>query len=273
MNDSTLTQLKIIVERAVRPVRASTSRKRKTREELLAHVSGAFEGESAQLGDDRAALERTALRFGNPAEVTAQLQESVPASDGITRFWEGRPDASTLRAALRLAWMFEAFVLFICGAVLFVAAWESSWSRDELIAVVSRLDFVPQWSVGPLWLFVIAFVTHWMERSLRDPAGPPTGWPRIGLIKSFTSAWAVPVVRVALIAGSLCCFMLMCIAGAKWPTPAENWGHWTLLVAGVLLAGDMAATSVFCAWVLVQSADERRRYHEEWARLPIEPSS
>jgi hypothetical protein len=30
---------------------------------------GVFEEEFAQLGDDRAALERTALRFGNPAEV------------------------------------------------------------------------------------------------------------------------------------------------------------------------------------------------------------
>ena len=67
MNESTLTQLKIIVERAVRPVEASIARKRKMREELLAHVVGVFEEESARLGDDRAALERTALRFGNPA--------------------------------------------------------------------------------------------------------------------------------------------------------------------------------------------------------------
>ena len=43
MNESTLTQLKIVVERAVRPVRASFARKRKVREELLAHVSGVFE--------------------------------------------------------------------------------------------------------------------------------------------------------------------------------------------------------------------------------------
>ena len=100
MNESTLTQLKVIVERAVRPVRASTSRKRKMREELLAHVVGVFEEECARLGDDRAALERTALRFGNPAEVTAQLQESVPASDGLSRFWEGRLDESMLPCAL-----------------------------------------------------------------------------------------------------------------------------------------------------------------------------
>ena len=83
MNESTLTQLKIIVERAVRPVRASTPRKRRMREELLAHVSGVFAEESAKLGNDRAALERTALRFGSPAEVTSQLQESVPARDAI----------------------------------------------------------------------------------------------------------------------------------------------------------------------------------------------
>ena len=91
MNESTLTQLKIIVERAVRPVRASTSRKGKMREELLAHVVGVFEDEWAKLGDERATVERTALRFGNPDEVTCQLQESVPARDAVRRYWEGRP--------------------------------------------------------------------------------------------------------------------------------------------------------------------------------------
>src|SRR5471030_1647421 len=39
MNDSILTQLKILVERAVRPVRVSMAPKRKIREELLAHVA------------------------------------------------------------------------------------------------------------------------------------------------------------------------------------------------------------------------------------------
>ena len=77
MNESTMTGLKIIVERAVRPVRVSNSRRRKIREELLSHVVGVFEEERARVDDDQAALERTALRFGNPAEVTSQLQHSV----------------------------------------------------------------------------------------------------------------------------------------------------------------------------------------------------
>src|SRR5262249_24606631 len=116
MNESTLTQLKVIVERAVRPVRASTFRKRKMRAELLAHVSGAFEEEAANLGDDRTALERTALRFGNPAEVTGLLQASVSVSDGFRRFWEGRPGESPMRAAIRLAWV--TGTLAVCSFVV-----------------------------------------------------------------------------------------------------------------------------------------------------------
>ncbi len=53
------------------------------------------------MSDDRAALEQTALRFGNPAMVTNQLQESVPASDNLVRLLEGRPDGSILSGALR----------------------------------------------------------------------------------------------------------------------------------------------------------------------------
>src|ERR1700736_6369244 len=84
MSELILTQLKVLIERAVRPVRASTSRKRKMREELLAHVMEVFQEETAKLGDERAALRQTEQRFGTPAELTAQLQESVPASDTST---------------------------------------------------------------------------------------------------------------------------------------------------------------------------------------------
>ena len=67
MNESTLNQLKIIVERAVRPVRASTYLKRKMREELLSHVSGVFEEESAKIGEERTALERQHFGSGIPS--------------------------------------------------------------------------------------------------------------------------------------------------------------------------------------------------------------
>ena len=83
MNDSTLMQLKVVVERSVRPVRATLNRKRRMREELLAHVCDVFDQELARLGDAPAALARTQERFGQATELTEQLQASVPRSDWL----------------------------------------------------------------------------------------------------------------------------------------------------------------------------------------------
>jgi len=269
MNESALTQLKITVERAVRPVRASTSRKRKMREELLAHVSGVFEEELARLGDERAALERTTQRFGDPSEVTGQLQELVPAFDAITRFWEGRPDESTLRSGLRIAWVFQVFVLFVCAASLLAATLLSAWSGDDVMEVLGSLSFMPQMSIGPLYLVGIAFVAHWLENVLRDPAGPPAGWLNVGLATSFWAAWGNLLVRIALIVGTLSFALLMGVRVVNWSAEPEEWDRWTLIAASVLLAVDAAGTTVFAAWVIVQASDARRRYHEEWANLSI----
>jgi hypothetical protein len=271
MNESTLTQLKIIVERAVRPVRASNARKRKMREELLAHVSGVFDEEIALLGDDRAALERTALRFGSPAEVTVQLQNSVPAGDRIMRLLEGRPGESVLRGALRFAWMETGVIWLALGAAMIAAGWTSAWSREELIGIATSFGFLPMWLVGPLWLLAVALVAHALENSLHGPQ-PLKGWPRIGLVKLLTSAWAVPAVRIALIVGGLCLLAVACIGGPKWPTYAADWNHLPGLAA-LLLIGALAAFSVLCAWVLVQTVAEGRRRHEEWSCLPIDANS
>jgi ATP-dependent Clp protease ATP-binding subunit ClpC len=77
MNDATLKELKIVVERAVRPVRARLTRKRKMREELLGHLVSIFEEELQRSGDEQAALLEAKRRFGTPSELTSELQESV----------------------------------------------------------------------------------------------------------------------------------------------------------------------------------------------------
>jgi ATP-dependent Clp protease ATP-binding subunit ClpC len=174
MNESTLTQLKIIVERAIRPVRAGIARKRKMREELLAHVVGVFEEEAARLGDDRVALERTALRFGNPAEVTIQLQESVPTGD--------RSGASALWRAAQLAAAFGALGFVPLGIGL-------------LIHGPPRGS---EWLTVPLMMAFLAFcstlLTHGMRQSLLGPAGP--SWLRVGLVAA--AAW--PIISVTAFA-------------------------------------------------------------------------
>ncbi len=133
MNDVTLTQLKILVERAVRPVRASSGQKRKVREELLAHVSAVFEEEQAALGEERAALRRTEQRFGHPGELTEQLQGSVRARDALDRFldWTWFPSVRryTCWNALILLVFLPVWYLWVLGCRW--AATAVAWPAEE----------------------------------------------------------------------------------------------------------------------------------------------
>jgi ATP-dependent Clp protease ATP-binding subunit ClpC len=241
MSESTLTRLKIIVERAVRPVRASIGRKRKMREELLAHVVGVFEEESAKFGDEQAALQRTALRFGNPAEVTGQLQESVPAGDSIARFFEGRPGEAAMWLPIRIACWAIAWELIGVTVALFACEWVTMLPREEMIT------FVYVFLAPPVYWLGLAFLTDWIEKGVYDPAG-------------------VSRLRVALSAASSLLFMLLLVAGAVW----SDWPMDSDHLGAVLLPGMLAPGSVVLAWSLAHRNAPRRRYHEEWGRLLIE---
>ena len=244
MNESTLTRLKILVERAVRPVRASAGRMRKMREELLAHVVGVFEEESARLGDDRAALEWTALRFGNPAEVTSQLQDSVPAGDRIARFFEGRAGEAALWVPLRIACVACVSQLVGVCAILFLADWVTLLPREAMII------FGWVFLALPVYFFGVALLTDWIEKGVYDPA-------------------EVSRLRVALSAAGSLLFMLLFVSGAVWSDCPTGWDH----LGAVPFAGMLAACGVVLAWSLAHWNAPRQRYHEEWGRLPIEMPS
>ena len=242
MNESTLTQLKFVVERAVRPVRASTSRKRMMREELLAHVVGVFEEEGAKLGDDRAAVERTALRFGNPAEVTRQLQESVPARDAVRRYWEGRPGEPAWRTAIRFAWVSGTFALVVAVFVLAPTVGSvGGWSPEALILSLCAVLTIPAWLSG------LVLLTSFMEKALYGPAG---------------RSW----LKVALVVAGSWLFMLLLLAAWSWPIWSAEWVYSHPFA--IVLAGFLMGALHVCA--LAQSSLLRRRYQEEWGRLPID---
>jgi hypothetical protein len=244
MNESTMTELKIIVERAVRPVRVSNSHRRKFREELLAHVVGVFEEERARFDDDQAALERTALRFGNPAEVTSQLQESVPAGDRIVQIWEGQPGEATLWVPLRLAYVASASVVVAACVVVLAAGRVAALPREAMIpAAYAFLGL-------PLFLFSLAFLTDCFEKAFYDR-------PKVSRL------------RVPLSACIGLLFMLLFVAGAVWLPLIKGLDPLSL----VWYAGFLAASPVVTALSLALGCAERRRYHQEWGRLPTEPVS
>ena len=105
MKDHVLIQLKVVVERAVRPVRASRSRKRRMREELLHHLMAVYEEELKRAGDEEVAVEQARRRFGDPGDLTPDLRESVSRWDCLRYVLElgelYRPGESPLRSALR----------------------------------------------------------------------------------------------------------------------------------------------------------------------------
>ena len=244
MNESTMTGLKIIVERAVRPVRVSNSHRRKFREELLAHVVGVFEEERARLDDDQTALERTALRFGNPAEVTSQLQQTVPAGDSIVRIWEGQPGEATLWVLLRLACVASACAPVAACVVVLAAGRVATLPRQTMYhATYAFLGL-------PLYLFSVAFLTDFFEKAFHDRA-------------------QVSRIRVALSACIGLLFTLLFIAGAVWP----GWLTGLDPLGLVPYASILAAFSVVTALSLALGCDERRRYHQKWGQLPIEMPS
>jgi ATP-dependent Clp protease ATP-binding subunit ClpC len=192
MNEATLTQLKIIVERAVRPVRVSIARKRRMREELLSHVVGVFEEEAARLGDEQSALARTRERFGQAAELTGQLQESVPPSDRVDQFAEnlfGDPDPS----ALRLAAVFAA----VFGAISFVPFGITILIHGRLPPAAWVLPLPYLWP--PLFTAFLAFCGTLLIQGMRQALFGPAGrsWLRAGLVAA--AAWIViPVTAFAI---------------------------------------------------------------------------
>jgi hypothetical protein len=257
MNESTLTQLKIIVERSVRPVRASTYRKRTMREELLAHLSAAYEEELAKLGDERAALERTTQRFGNPAEVTLHLQESVPKRDALDLFvdnmWLQTGD-TTFRRAIRHALLVECWlvVYILLVMTVYVAKRGLGW-MDGIEWPQSILWVSGSWVLSACFLFVFGctFLAEWMRRSLYGPA-----------------ANHFQLAALVLIGGPL----LLAVLGTwgVWLGGQDNFWTTPSGPPGVLFFG-ITTSAILLA--LAQANHTRMTYAEEWAGLTLENES
>lgn len=252
MNESILIRLKIIVERTVRPLLACTRRKRKIREELLAHVSAVFEEESARLGDEAAALARTQERFGPAAELTGLLQASVPRIDCLDRFNEdlvGYPSGeSALRRAVRLGAVAGTFGFVILGIAILIQALRGQGSEWLTVARIPSL--LAPLEVGSL-VFCCAWLMHGMRQALFAPAG--RSWLRALLVAA--ASWIIiPVTEFVI-----CLSLLPLGAGV----PTSLWDVCLpVLPYGVLVPVVMVA--------VVFVIESECRHVQEWASLRID---
>jgi ATP-dependent Clp protease ATP-binding subunit ClpC len=248
MTESVLRQLKILVERAVRPVQSSISHKRKIREELLAHVTAVFEEEAGQ-GSEQTALERTAARFGAPGDLTRQLQASAPAEDRMAAWVETLigfpPRGSQLRLAGRHALLVAALLTPALGLMIVVmSAISVPWTEWLTLKRLPAL-------LAPVYMAALAFGGSLLAQEMIHAFLTPSArrWPR--LVTIGLAAWLlVPAVS-----------FLWCIA-LTWDCAASLVDMSPLLLPA-LMAPPLL---VFVARVCLPDI----RHCEEWARLEID---
>jgi hypothetical protein len=148
------------VERAVRGLRAGTAWKRKTREELLAHLTTIYDEELSRRHDPMAAMRAAAERFGDPAELLRELESALPASQRraylFERIFGWRAPESAARYMLRQATLSFAIMLALCSltaiATLSLApAGQNSWQLVRTALAVVLITPVAQFLLGLLY--------------------------------------------------------------------------------------------------------------------------
>jgi hypothetical protein len=247
MNDSVMTELRVVVERAVRPVGASNFRKRRMREELLGHLVKIYEEEAGRLDNEQAALKHARQRFGDPGELAEELRRSVPKRDRVRCLL----DTAELKPGESLLYLAIRHVLWACAAIAVtpLVVLPVMWSRGRLDEVglalhVALVMTIVMWTFG--FVFAVfserigrAFYGRESERSMRT-----TAW------YCLASLFVFPTMTLLMywglfgdLASSLSGFYSACVVAPAAP------------VLFLLMAR--------------QVADEMRR-EEEWASLEVE---
>jgi len=105
---------------AVDPIPASPNRKRSMREELLAHLHGAFEQELADSRPPEIALATAMHRFGNLDLIRTELRQSVPLLERI--IFQFLAPVFTPREPLMLRWSLVGIACFFIGMGIILPA-------------------------------------------------------------------------------------------------------------------------------------------------------
>ena len=254
MSDAVQTQLMILVERAVRPVRGSISRKRKMREELLGHVTAVFAEESATLGDENAALERTKARFGNPAELTEQMERALPNGERRVWAWETwafPPGKSSLYFALRNVLLFLPIPLFMLVVFIPTLLYVHSRGLSDRSLTDDVLFLLLNSGIAHALMCSLIFFTtlmvHGVRRAIHGPG--ERSWLRAGLIAAVAALLTPIVMFVVLLRAS---------------------GDLVFSFSEFVSTSPLYAVVPFLLAILTFMDGRWIRFDREWASLPID---
>ena len=239
-----------IVERAVRLVRATSVRKLKMREELLAHLTDIYEQEHTRLSDPVQATEAAACRFGDPVELAHELQTIVPWYDRyeatLDRWFGRRAQESTVRFVTRVTVL--VFCQLISMPVLaapFVVR-DLGWNANAWIAL---RPIVAVLVCLPAAYFFLGLLYFAIRNTLFGVFGQRKSWRRLFVLQTLFG-----VVVIAL--------------GCGFAALAA----WDLRQAREILIPS-AATGIVAAigaWVVARSSGPNEIRDAMWARLDVE---
>ncbi len=166
-----------IVEIAVRSTRASVTRKRIIREELLAHLAFTVEDELSREDDCISAMEEAARRFGDPAELGRELEATLPPAARIAgsleRRFGWRPPESAARLSLRLGAQAFCLIATVCMLLVAGVALLDGWQPhgiNTLWLTFTLLVVVPPWQLASALLYFkmrdSLLGAYWTRKSL-----------------------------------------------------------------------------------------------------------
>lgn len=234
MNESTLTSLKVFVERIVRPIAATIPRKLRMREELLAHLIAVYYDESSKLPDEQLTLSRTQERFGDSTQIRSQLQESIPLQDQwaayVAAIFAGRT-ISTWQLALRYT------VIAFLPAVFLLIAYQ----------VQGRLAEWPIALAFPFMTFASVYLIRGMISALCTPDG--ISWGKVIAICGASAFMTSSVV-----------FAICLVFSGNWRSSLED--ALVLLPMGIVVPVIMLLGAFFII--------HRKSKLDEWMQLIID---
>ena len=220
-----------VADRVVRPVRATMVRKRRMREELLAHLVAIFEEEARRLGNEQAALEQARQRFGDARELTRQLQQAVPRWDRCRSILENmgcRPgEPARHLAAKHLLVMLLIYGIALLAAMPILLAF-CRWydlAEDFMGTVEGQFRF---WGVAlSMGLVVVPFnaAMSILLARLLHKIGPALAGKRWGrALLAMLCGLALPLALSAVLAGAAVVFILMARQAAEQWRYEQDWG-------------------------------------------------
>jgi hypothetical protein len=226
-----MSNLRKDVERVVRPIRASTWRKNQMREELLAHLEGLLAEEKTRRGDDVDTVRRARARFGEPGQLTTELQATVPRWErwawvpvpGLER--SRRRPGETLGAYQRRWNVGMTYLVLVWGGFAVGCALVGP-RRIELTGFFLVQVLVCTLLLG-LGLLAEAIRRSLMRLESADPAARRTAWRAV----------AFEALAAALLTGSITAAVLLLIDwSAQVPLipPRILWGVTLMSALGML---------------------------------------